>query len=479
MIKLTLAEVAEAIGGQLLQGDSSLVVTGTVETDSRLVGEGSLFFAKPGEFTDGHLYVARAAQSGAVASVVQHLVDGAEGHAQILVTDVVVALAKLASAVLARVRAAGDIKVIGITGSNGKTTTKNLLRAILSQVGPTVAPIESYNNEVGAPISVLKIDYATKFLVAELGAGGVGSIRYLAEMIKPDIGVLLKIGLAHVGEFGGIETTAKIKGELLDVMSEQAAVGQRNQLIANLDDSAIRELVSQHANLNTTWYGTNGDAQYRASNFEMSLDGTSFDLNFSEATSSAETARVRLQILGEHHIMNALAATAVADLVGVPRHQIVSALENVELAERWRMQVLRRADGITVINDAYNASPDSMKAALQTLAQLGRQGHRTIAVLGEMAELGQFSRAEHDAIGRLVVRYNIDQLVVVGEAARLIHMGASLEGSYDGESKYFETASEALGYLREKLLAGDIVLVKSSKSANLRYLGDDLMEVTA
>jgi UDP-N-acetylmuramoyl-tripeptide--D-alanyl-D-alanine ligase len=188
---------------------------------------------------------------------------------------------------------------------------------------------------------------------------------------------------------------------------------------------------------------------------------------------------VRLQILGEHHIMHALAATAVADLVGVPRHQIVSALESVELAERWRMQVLRRADGITVINDAYNASPDSMKAALQTLAQLGRQGHRTIAVLGEMAELGQFSRAEHDAIGRLVVRYNIDQLVVVGEAARLIHMGASLEGSYDGESKYFETASEALGYLREKLLAGDIVLVKSSKSANLRYLGDDLMEVTA
>ena len=478
MIKLTVAEVAEAIGGQLLQGEQSLVVTGSVETDSRLVGDGSLFFAKPGEFTDGHHYVARAAQSGAVASVVQHLVEGAEGHAQILVPDVVVALAKLASAVLAKVRAAGDIKVIGITGSNGKTTTKNLLRAILTQVGPTVAPIESYNNEVGAPISVLKIDFETKFLVAELGAGGIGSIRYLAEMIQPDIGVLLKIGLAHVGEFGGIETTAKIKGELLEVMAEQVASGHSCQLIANLDDSAIRELVAKHESLEVAWFGTNANAAYRATNFEMTLAGTSFDLHLPDIQGADETVRVRLQILGEHHIMNALAATAVADRLGVPRRQIVAALESVELAERWRMQVLRRADGVTVINDAYNASPDSMKAALQTLAQLGRQGHRTIAVLGEMAELGQFARAEHDAIGRLAVRYNIDQLVVVGEAARLIHMGASLEGSYDGESKYFETASEALHYLREKLLAGDIVLVKSSKSANLRYLGDDLMEVT-
>lgn len=480
MIKLTLAEVAEAIGGQLLCGDANLEVTAAVETDSRLIAAGSLFFAKPGEVTDGHLFVARAAEAGAVASVVEHRVDDAGEHPQILVGDVVDALARLASAVLTRVRAAGNIKVIGITGSNGKTTTKNLLRAILSQVGPTVAPIESYNNEVGAPISVLKIDYDTRFLVAELGAGGLGSIRHLAQMIQPDLGVLLKIGLAHVGEFGGIETTAKIKGELLDVMAERAAAGQSNQLIANLDDGAIRELVAKHPTLNVVSFGTSRDAAYRGDNFEMTLAGTSFDLHWPASDNGPEGFdNVRLQILGEHHIMNALASSAVADLLGVPRDQIVSALESVELAERWRMQILRRADGVTIINDAYNASPDSMKAALQTLAQLGKQGHRTIAVLGEMAELGQFSRAEHDAIGRLVVRYNIDQLVVVGEAARLIHMGASLEGSYDGESKFFEAASDALSYLREKLSEGDIVLVKSSKSANLRYLGDDLMEVTA
>ncbi|MEO0023898.1 MAG: hypothetical protein RL196_339 [Actinomycetota bacterium] len=501
MIKLTLAEVAEAVGGQLVvaghvatesttagapdsaaSSAAALVVTGSVETDSRLVSASSLFFAKPGEVTDGHLFVAKAAELGAVASVVEHFVDDAGSHPQIVVENVVLALAKLATAVLSKVRAAGNIKVIGVTGSNGKTTTKNLLRAILSQVGPTVAPIESYNNEVGAPISVLKIDFETKFLVAELGAGGLGSIRYLAEMIAPDVGVLLKVGLAHVGEFGGVETTAKIKGELLDVMAEQAAAGHSNQLIANLDDGAVRELVQGHASLKTSWFGTNGDAEYRADKFEMSLAGTSFDLHWpslGEGQSATETSRVSLQILGEHHIMNALAASAVADLLGVAHDQIVTALESVELAERWRMQLLHRADGVTIINDAYNASPDSMKAALQTLAQLGRQGHRTIAVLGEMAELGEFSRTEHDAIGRLVVRYNIDQLVVVGEAARLIHMGASLEGSYDGESKFFEQASEALAYLREKLVAGDIVLVKSSKSANLRHLGDELMEVSA
>jgi UDP-N-acetylmuramoyl-tripeptide--D-alanyl-D-alanine ligase len=175
--------------------------------------------------------------------------------------------------------------------------------------------------------------------------------------------------------------------------------------------------------------------------------------------------------------MNALAACAVADQMGVSRSTIKSALEAMPLAERWRMQLDTREDGISIINDAYNASPDSTKAALQTLAQLGKSGRRTIAILGEMAELGAFSREQHDAIGRIVVRLNIDQLVVVGSAAKLIHMGAEQEGSWGGESKYFDSIAEALAYVRGMLVAGDIVLVKSSKSANLRHLGDDLLEV--
>ena len=465
MIKLSLAEISQALNGELRgpAGVAEFLVTGSVETDSRLVTPGALFFARPGEVTDGHLFVASAAANGAIAVVVDHAVE--VEIPQIIVADVTLALGALAKFVLARIRESSGIKVIGITGSNGKTTTKNMLREILSRVGETIAPIESYNNEVGAPISILKADFETKFLVVELGAGGPGSIAYLADIAKPDLGVMLKVGLAHVGEFGGIEGTAKIKGELA------AALTSDNLLIANADDGYVRDMPTDAKQV---WFGTAPDAGYRASDLQLDIKGTSFEIHWP----SGETDRVTLQILGEHHVMNALAACAVADQLGVARSVIKSALEEMPLAERWRMQLTNREDGISIINDAYNASPDSMKAALQTLAQLGKSGRRTIAILGEMAELGSFAREQHDALGRIVVRLNIDQLVVVGLAAKLIHMGAEQEGSWGGESKFFDSIAEALDYVRGMLVAGDIVLVKSSKSANLRHLGDDLLEVT-
>jgi UDP-N-acetylmuramoyl-tripeptide--D-alanyl-D-alanine ligase len=358
------------------------------------------------------------------------------------------------------------LQVIGITGSNGKTSTKNMLRAILSQVGETIAPIESYNNEVGAPISVLKVDERTKFLVAELGAGGVGSIAYLANITKPDIGVMLKVGLAHAGAFGGLEVTKQIKSELVSALSAD------DQFVFNSDDSNVSEMRNL-TQAKAIGFGTNSQAGYHFDNVELSIDGTSADIHYPDG----EVSRLTLHILGEHQMMNATAAITVADLLGVPRAQVRTALESMELAERWRMQITRRSDGVAVINDAYNASPDSMKAALQTLAHIGRGKARTIAVLGEMAELGEYSAEAHDQLGRLVVRYNIDHLVVVGAGAKLIHMGAMFEGSWDGESIYFDSSSEALEHIRGMLVSGDIVLVKSSKSANLRHLGDDLLEV--
>lgn len=465
MIKLSLAEITQALNGELHGPDraAAISVTGSVETDSRLVAPGALFFARPGEVTDGHLFVNSAAANGAVAAVVDHQVE--VNIPQIIVEDVTSALGVLAKFVLARIRESSDLRVIGITGSNGKTTTKNMLREILSRHGETIAPIESYNNEVGAPISILKTDFDTKFLVVELGAGGPGSIAYLADIAKPDFGVLLKVGLAHVGEFGGIEGTAKIKGELATALSNHGL------FIGNADDGYIRDMPTEAKQV---WFGTAPDAGYRASDLQLNIQGTSFEMHWP----SGETDRITLQILGEHHVMNALAACAVADQLGIPRTSIKSALEEMPLAERWRMQLTNRSDGISIINDAYNASPDSMKAALQTLAQLGKSGRRTIAILGEMAELGSFSREQHDAIGRIVVRLNIDQLVVVGSGAKLIHMGAEQEGSWGGESKYFDSIAEALDYVRGMLVPGDIVLVKSSKSANLRHLGDDLLEVT-
>ena len=465
MISLSVSEIAKAINAEVI-GDPNILVSAEVETDSRLCRKGSLFVAKPGELTDGHLFIGNAVDNGAVAAIVEKKLDSQ--ITQLLVGDSVKALGLLAKYVVAKVRSAGGLKVIAVTGSNGKTTTKNLLREILSGFGSTVAPQESYNNSVGAPYSMLRINEDTKYLVLEYGADGLGSISYLVDICKPDVAVELKVGMAHAGVFGGIDETEKIKAELVQDLESSAVA------ILNLDDPRV----AQMANLTKAkvlTFGTNAEADFRATNIGVGISGTFFD--FHGAANFFKP--VQLQILGEHHVYNALASLAVASVLELDMNIAINALQSMPLAERWRMQVSNLANGLTVINDAYNASPDSTKAALVTLAELGRQTKRpTVAVLGEMAELGQYSAEEHDAIGRLVVRLNLNQLVVVGEGAKLIHMGASLEGSWDGESKYFDEISDALHYLRGMLKGNEIVLVKSSKSANLRYLGDDLLEVT-
>jgi UDP-N-acetylmuramoyl-tripeptide--D-alanyl-D-alanine ligase len=463
MIRLTLAEISQVTGGRVI-GDETTSVFAGVETDSRLVAPGYLFVAKPGEVTDGHLFVAAAANSGAVAALVQREIDAT--IPLVVVADVVVALGQLATLVLDRLRALGKLTVIGVTGSNGKTSTKNMLREALSQFGPTIAPRESFNNEVGAPISMLLADESTAYLVVELGADGIGSIDYLAKMCKPDVAVELKVGLAHVGEWGGIEVTAKIKAELISHLQPDGI------LVYNSDDAYCAQMAQNFTGKKAS-FGTSG-SNYRAVGSHVSLSGTKTTVVYPDHSESPLT----LQILGEHQVMNALATIAVTDSLGLDRARVVSALEAMPLAERWRMQQAE-VDGISIINDAYNASPESMRAALQTLAVLGKDtGRRTIAVLGEMAELGEFSAESHDSIGRLIVRLNIDQLVVVGRGAKLIHMGAAQEGSWDGESKFFDSIDEALPHVRGMLRSNDIVLVKSSKSANLRHLGDALMGVT-
>jgi len=464
MLKLTVLEIAQIVYAELF-GDGEILITGNVETDSRKVIPGSLFVAKPGEVTDGHLFIDNAIENGAVAVLVEHRVH--QDIPQLVVSNVVDAIGLLAKFVVAEVKAKGTLQVIGVTGSNGKTTTKNMLREILSTSGETVAPEESFNNEVGAPYSMLKVTENTKFLVVELGAGGPGSIRYLSQMCEPDIGIELKVGLAHAGEFGGIESTENIKAELVEELSEDSIA------LLNFDDPRVASMQSR-TSAKVASFGTSSSAMYYATEIALSISGTSFTFNFP----GRDAKKVQLQILGEHHVYNALAALATADLLGIDMEQAISAIEGMSLAERWRMELAYRSDGLTIINDAYNASPDSMRAALQTLAELGRQsGKKTVAVIGEMAELGEFSSSEHDAIGRMVVRLNLGQLVVVGAGAKLVHMGASLEGSWDGESKYFEQITEAEAYLRGMLKGEEIVLVKSSKSANLRYLGDSLLEV--
>ncbi|TFD51240.1 UDP-N-acetylmuramoyl-tripeptide--D-alanyl-D-alanine ligase [Cryobacterium frigoriphilum] len=470
MIALTLDQIAAATSGVLhgfpvaaAASAGDLVVSGSVQTDSRLVTPGSIFVAKPGAETDGHLFAPSAVDQGAAVLIVEHALD--LPVPQIVVADAVLALGALAAHVVAEVRARGRLKVIGVTGSNGKTTTKNLLRAIFEGVGPTVAPRGSFNNEVGAPMTMLEVTDDTEFLVVEMGANGLGKIATLVKLARPDVGIVLTVGLAHAGEFGGIETTVTAKSEMVTELTPADVA------VLNADDPRVAGMAVLTRG-RVLWFGLAGTASVRASGIRASRAGTSFTLHLSDGAEFP----VHFKVLGEHHVMNALAAAAAAESLGVSGPAIVAALESVERAERWRMEVLGGRDGVTIINDAYNASPDSMTAALKTLAQIREPGQRTIAVLGEMAELGALSGEEHDRIGLLTVRLNISQQVVVGPAARRMHISTINEGSWDSESAYVDTPDEAFALLCTIVKPGDTVLVKSSNSAGLRFLGDRLGE---
>jgi UDP-N-acetylmuramoyl-tripeptide--D-alanyl-D-alanine ligase len=468
MIGMTLGEIAEAISGTLRAASDTQLITGLSRTDSREVDPGDIFFAKPGEVTDGHLFAPQAVERGAAVLIVDHPLDddSLQNVPQIVVSDVVDALGALATAVIDRARSAGRLKIVGVTGSNGKTTTKNLLRAILSRVGSTVAAREAFNNEVGAPVTMLEVDENTEYLVAEMGASRRGEIARLVRMARPDVGIVLKVGLAHAGEFGGIEATLVAKTEMVsDLLPSGTAV-------LNLDDHRVASMADK-TRANVVWFGLSADADVRATDVTVSAAGTTFVLHLPDGTS----AKVSFKVLGEHHVTNALAAAAAAHTLGVPIDTIVAGLESVTRAERWRMEVLGGARGVTIINDAYNASPDSMAAALKTLAQIAQPGARTVAVLGEMTELGPLAGEEHDRIGLLAVRLNIGLLVVVGAGARRLHISAIREGSWDGESAYVDTPDEAFELLSTTLKSGDVVLVKSSNAASLRFLGDRLGEL--
>src|SRR5690606_32932282 len=363
--------------------------------------------------------------------------------------DVVDALAALAREVVARVRSRGDLRIVGITGSNGKTTTKNFLARILSDEGETVAPINSYNNEVGAPVTMLRVTESTRFLVSEFGAAGPGSIARLAGLVEPDVAVLLMVGMAHAGGFGGIEQTAKAKAELV------AAARPGGTAVLNIDDARVAAMgeVAAARDLTVVGFGQGQTAAVRARDVQVAADGTRCVVE-----TAGESVPLHLQVLGAHHVGNALAAIAAAGVLGVPTRDAVARLETVQVAERWRMQPMGN-ERVRIINDAYNASPDSMAAALRTLAQITGPGERTVAVLGAMSELGDSAGEEHDRIGLLAVRLNIRRIVVVGPEARRLYLAAVGEGSWDSEAVHLPDQDAAFEYLRGELRDGDRVLV--------------------
>ncbi len=460
MIPLTAAEVAEAAGGTVGVGTSpGALVTADAVVDSRLAVPGSLFVAVAGETSDGHDFAGAAFGGGATLALVSRPVDGPH----VLVEDTVVALGELARAVLARLRAGGELLVVGITGSVGKTSTKDLLGQVLSAHAPTVFPVESFNNEIGLPLTVLRSEATTRYLVLEMGASGIGHIDYLTRIAPLDVAVVLMVGHAHLGEFGGIEAVAQAKAEIV------AGLVPSGTAVLNADDARVAAM-AEVAPSDVVFFGAGSGADVRAVDVALDPGGRArFELHH-----DGERHPVALLVVGEHHVSNALAVAAAAIALGIPAADVSSALGSARAISPHRMQVVERADGVTIIDDAYNANPDSTRAALVALAAMAGADRRSIAVLGEMLELGEESAAAHAEIGRLAVHLDIDRLVVVGEGATPIRHGARDEGLREAEVLQVGTVEEAAELLAADLQEGDVVLVKSSHGSGLWKLGDVL-----
>jgi UDP-N-acetylmuramoyl-tripeptide--D-alanyl-D-alanine ligase len=512
MIDLTVAQIADIVGGTLADispaAAAELHVTGTVEFDSRVVGPGGLFLALPGARSDGHDHAASAVATGAVAVLAARAVGvpailvspeppagrARHGVAGVLEHDadgsgaaVLAALAKLAKAVAAEL-VAGGLTIVGITGSSGKTSTKDLVAAVLDPLGEVVAPPGSFNNELGHPWTVLRATRRTDYLILEMSARHPGNIAALAAIAPPAVGVVLNVGTAHLGEFGSRDAITRTKAEL------PQAVPQSGVVILNVDDPAVAAMAEVTAarvvRVSRTDSGPPNAPDVWAS--AVSLDELArprFTMHKRDASGTSQ-AEVQLGVYGDHQVTNALCAGAVALECGATVEQVAAALAGTGPVSRHRMQVTTRADGVTVIDDAYNANPDSMRAGLQALAWIAHGGvdqgsriRRSWAVLGEMGELGQDAITEHDRIGRLAVRLDVSRLVVVGigRSMSAMHHGAVSEGAWgswgaDSDKGAVNVADgdAALALLRAEVQPGDVVLVKASNSVGLGRLAEVL-----
>ena len=460
MIPLTLAEIAALTGGTLAPADAAgLVVTGPVVVDSRRATDGALFAALPGERADGHDYAPAAAAAGAAGVLASRPVPGVPA---VVVPDVIVALGALARAVLARLPAAA---VTGITGSSGKTSTKDLTAQVVEHLGPTIAPEGSFNNEIGLPLTVLRADASTRFLVLEMSARGMGHIAALCEIAPPRIGAVLNVGRAHAGEFGSLDAVAKAKGELPEALPADGVA------VLNADDPRVLAMADRTAARVVTFGVRDTSAAVRAEGIRLDdLGRASFRLLMRDVA-----APVTLRVHGAHHVSNALAAAAIAGELGMDTPAIAAALNAATARSKRRMELHERADGVLVVNDSYNANPDSARAAIEALRHLSQGGRRGFAVLGHMAELGDIADDSHAEIGRLAAQAGVAGLIVVGEQALPALMGARAETGWHGTAIAAPDALSAVAALDNLLRPGDVVLVKASKSAELWEVADRLL----
>jgi len=452
VIPVSVKEVAEACGGRIDGADPDAIVTSVV-TDSRAASTGALFFALAGEHADGHAFANDALRAGAVAVVAR---EDADVSRAVRVRDPLGAMGALAELVRGRLSAT----TIAITGSSGKTGTKDLTAAACAGERRTVAANASYNNEIGVPLTIFGADEDTEVLVIEVGSRGIGHIASLAPMIRPDVAVITNIGPAHIGMFGSLENTAKAKGELVESLSGEGTA------VLNADDSLVDSLAAR-TRAHIVRFGRAAGADVRAEDVVLDQDArASFTL-----LAGDEHAPVSLRMPGEHMVSNALAAAAAARAAGVSLRGAAEGLTRAE-GSAWRME-LHDVAGRRILNDAYNANPDSTAAALKALVAMSR-GRPSWAVLGYMAELGGETAAAHDRAGRLAVRLGVTHLVTVGEDARAIHEAARLEGMFGGEAIFAATIDEAIAVLRARMEPDAVVLVKASRAAGLERVAQAL-----
>jgi UDP-N-acetylmuramoyl-tripeptide--D-alanyl-D-alanine ligase len=482
---MTLAAVADAVGGAVRGCTGSEVVTGGVEFDSRRIGPGGLFLAVPGARVDGHDFAAAAVVAGATGVLAGRPVDapavlappavagGSAATPYALAADiggagaaVLTALGRLAHAVVTRLQAPhaeapAGLQVVGLTGSSGKTSTKDMVAALLSPLGPTVAPPGSFNNEIGHPWTALRADPHTRHLVLELSARGIGHVAQLCRVAPPSIGVVLNVGSAHLGEFGSRDAVAAAKGELVEALPESGLA------VLNADDDAVAAMARRTA-ARVLRFGLTASADVRAVDVELDDRGRP---GFRLVTPAGE-APVRLAVPGGHQVSNALAAAAVALRLGATVDGVAAGLGGYRPVSRWRMEVTDRPDGVTVVNDAYNANPESVAAALRALASMAAADRRSWAVLGPLGELGAAQEQAHRDIGALAARLGIDRLVAVGEQARPM-----LSGADPGRpaSVLVPDVPAALELLHAELAAGDVVLIKASRASGLERIADGLL----
>jgi len=441
MIALSAAEVAAATGGTLTSAAGrddagAVTVTGPVVIDSRLTAPGALFAALPGEQVDGHDFAAAAVRAGAAAVLASRPIGDIPGIPVIVVPDVTEALGALAGAVLGRLPGA---TVVGITGSSGKTSTKDLTAQVVEHLGPTIAPAGNFNNELGLPLTVLRADETTKYLVLEMSARGVGHIAQLCGIAPPRIGAVLNVGRAHAGKFGSLDAVAKAKGELVEALPADGVA------ILNADDPNVLSMTSRTQAAVVTFSASaarTADRQADVRAAAISLDDrgrASFRMIM-----AGGGADVHLRLHGGHHVANALAAAAIAAELGLDVASIALALSSATARSKKRMELHERADGVLVVNDAYNANPDSTGAAIEALRHLTSNGRRGFAVLGYMAELGDYADAGHQEIGRLAAQAGVAGLIAVGELAAPVLTGARAQAGWRGEAIAAPDAAAAI-----------------------------------